>query len=84
VEYKYVDDIDNGAIKVLDYGRHKFVDGEYYYFDDVFYYYNGLQYRELHINEIKGTNSKYVALLSDQGKKVHVYYLKFKKLYDLV
>lgn len=83
VEYTFVDDIDADSIMIDDYGRHHF---ENYYFDttvDKFYYDNGIQYRELHINEDKRFGAKFVNMISTEGKTVSVFYAKFKKLYGI-
>ena len=83
VEYTFVDDIDGDSIVVDEYGNHQF---EEYYYDqtvDKFYFWNGIQYRELHVNENK-KGSKCVSMVSTEGKNVLVYYSKFKRLYGLV
>ena len=86
VQYKYVDTIPDDAIVVNDYEttyeRHEFVD--YYFYNNKFYFYNGIQYRELYINETKHDGSKYVCLLNTNGRKVNVYYSKFKQQHDLI
>ena len=83
VQYTFVDDIDEDSIMIDDYGRHHFED---YYYDekvDKFYYDNGIQYRELHVNEDKRFHAKFVYMISTEGKTVNVFYSKFKKLYGL-
>ena len=83
IEYTFVEDIDEDSIVITDYGKHKF---EEYYYDqkvDKFYFWNGMKYRELHINE-KKNGTKFVSMISTDGKRVFVYYAKFKKLYGLV
>ena len=83
IEYTYVDEIDADSIVVNDYGRHQFED---YYYDetvDRFYFWNGMQFRELHINEMKN-GYLYVCMIDTEGKRVNVMYAKFKKLYGLV
>ena len=82
VEYTFVDDIDGDSIVITDYGKHQF---EEYYYDqtvDKFYFWNGMQYRELHINEMKN-GAKYVIMVSTENKRVNVFYARFKKLYGL-
>ena len=82
ITYTYVDEIDEDSIVVNDYGVHHFED---YYYDqtvDKFFFFNGIQYRELHINEIKN-GSKFVIMISTESKKIKIYYSKFKKLYGL-
>ena len=84
VEYTFVDDIDEDSIVITDYGKHEF---EEYYYDqkvDKFYFWNGIQYRELHINEDKRSGSKFVVMKTTENKRVNVYYSTFKKLYGLV
>ena len=83
VEYTFVDDIDEDSIVITDYGKHKF--DEYYYDQtvDKFYFWNGIKYRELHINENK-KGLKFVYMKSTEGKTIKVCYAKFKRLYGLV
>lgn len=83
IEYKYVDDINEDAIVVNDYGKHEF--SNYYYDEktDKFYWFNGRQYKELHINEDKN-GSKFVNMMNKNNKEVRIYYEKFKRLYDLI
>ena len=84
IEYTFVDDIDGDSIVITDYGKHEF---EEYYYDqkvDKFYFWNGMQYRELHINEDKRFGAKFVYMISTEGKRITVFYAKFKKLYGLV
>ena len=83
INYVFVDEIDEDSITVTDYGNHEFED---YYYDEKankFYFWNGIQFRELYISENKRGN-KFVSMNDTNGKKVSVYYSKFKKLYDLV
>ena len=78
----YVDELDGEAIEVDDYGSHSF---EFYYFyNDKFYYYNGVAYRELHVNVVKNTGALYVYAIDKDNKQTKIYYNKFKKLYDLI
>ena len=82
VEYIYVDEIDEESIVVNDYGKHQFED---YYYDetvDRFYFWNGMQFRELHINEMKN-GYLFVCMIDTEGKLVKVMYSKFKKLYGI-
>ena len=84
VAYTYVDEIDENSIVVNDYNKHQFED---YYYDetvDKFYFWNGMQFRELHINEDKRNGSLYVAMMNTEDKTINVYYSKFKKLYGIV
>ena len=83
IDYTFVDDINEDSIVVMDYGIHHF---EEYYYDttvDKFYFFNGVQYRELHVNEFKN-GLKYVYMNSTENKNVKVFYSKFKKLYGLI
>ncbi|KAK8853619.1 hypothetical protein M9Y10_017180 [Tritrichomonas musculus] len=84
VEYTYVDEISDDAIVVNDYGKHEFEN--YYYAEatDKFYFYNGNQYRELHINEDKRTQLKFVIMNNKNNQKIRIYYGKFKRLYNLI
>ena len=80
--YTFVDDIDADSIMIDDYGVHHFED---YYYDqtvDKFFFDNGIQYRELHINETK-RGYKFVYMISTENIRVKVYYSVFKKLYGL-
>ena len=82
IEYTYVDEINAESIVVNDYGKHQFED---YYYDetvDRFYFWNGMQFRELHINE-KRNGSLFVVMINTEGKRVNVFYSKFKKLYGI-
>lgn len=82
VEYTYVNEIDEDSIVVNDYGKHQFED---YYYDetvDKFYFWNGMKFRELHINE-KKNGSLFVCMINTEGKTVQVMYSRFKKLYGI-
>ena len=79
--YEYVDELPEDAIKVLEYGKHEFVD--YYFADDLFYLYTGINYRIIRMVEDKD-GYKCVNLKNTQNKHVRVYYNKFKRLYDLI
>ena len=79
--YEYVDSISDEAIVVDEYNGHDFTD--YYFHDDVFYFYNGVQYRKLHINQMKN-GGLYVHMQDNEGKQVNILYSKFKKLHDLI
>ena len=81
IQYEFVDDISDEAIVVDEYNSHQFTD--YYYHDNVFYFFNGIQYRKLHINE-KKNGSLFVYMINNEGKRVCVYYSKFKKIHDLL
>ena len=82
VIYEFKDKIDDEAIEITDYGRHKF---EFYYYveaEDSFYYYTGVNYRKLHININKG-GTAYIYMISTEKKNVQVCLNKFKKLYGI-
>ena len=84
VEYDFFDDIDDEAVVVNDYGRHRF---ENYYYspeEDSFYFYNGVKYRRLHINEDRRNGALYVYMMSTENKQVSVYLSKFKKIYGFI
>lgn len=77
---EYVEEISDESIVVNDYGKHQFEN--YYYCDNIFYFYNGVQYRKLHINEVK-SGAKYVCMKDTNGNNVRIFYAKFKKIYGL-
>ena len=82
VKYTFVDEIYEDSIEITDYGTHQFED---YYFDDTvdkFYFWNGLQFRELHINVGKD-GSKSVNMVDVNHKRTKVIISKLKRLYDL-
>ena len=83
VDYEYVDKIDDEAIEITDYGTHHF---EFYYYvqaNDSFYYYTGVNYRKLHVNIDKKSNTAFIVVLNTQQKQVHIYLNKFKQLYGI-
>lgn len=76
VVHEYVDEIDEDAISVVNYGNHEFED--YYFHDDKFYFFNGIQYRILPIKEsIDGY--KFVNVIDTNHKKIKIFYTKFKR-----
>ena len=84
IEYVFRDEIDEDSIEVEYYNQHELED---YYYDQVvdrFYFWNGMQFRELYIGEEKRNGAKYVWMINVKGKRVKVFYSKFKKLYELV
>ena len=83
IEYEFFDDIDDEAVVVTDYGRHRFENYHYVPEEDLFYFYNGVKYRRLHINEMKN-GSLFVNMMSTENKCVQVYLSKFKKLYGFI
>ena len=85
VEYEFIEeeDLPDDLIEVNDYGEHKF-EGYYYSSEtNLFYYDNGVNYRILHTNYLK-TGSAFVNMYDKDKKRVQVYYLKFKKLYNFI
>ncbi|KAA6361458.1 MAG: hypothetical protein EZS28_043015 [Streblomastix strix] len=83
IDYVYVDSLSDEAIVVNNYGKHHF---EFYYYDpetDEFLFYNGRQYRQLHVNEVKKTGFLYVIMIDEDDKRVNVYLNKFKKIYEI-
>ena len=83
VEYDFFDDIDDEAVVVNDYGRHRFENYYYVPEEDVFYFYNGVKYRRLHVNEMKN-GYLYVCMMNTENKRVKVMFSKFKKLYGFI
>lgn len=81
VNYEFVKELPEDAMVVETYNNHSFEN--YYYHDDVFYFWTGLEYRILVACRRK-TGSAFVNMRDTNGKKVYVYYAKFKKLYDLI
>ena len=83
VEYDFFDDIDDEAVVVTDYGRHRFENYHYVPEEDSFYFYNGVKYRRLHVNEMKN-GYLFVYMMSTENKQVKVMISKFKKLYGFI
>ena len=81
-EATYVGELSDDAFEVTDYCGHQL---EFYYFDqDNFFFFNGLTYRELHVNEHKRSGALYVNARDIEGKRVRIFFNKFKKEYDLI
>ena len=83
INYVFREEIDEDSIEVTHYNKHEF---EEYYFDQVadkFYLWDGKQFKELTDCEDNKTGLLYVRMYSTNGKRVCVYYSKFKKLYKL-
>ena len=80
IEYEFFDEIDENAVVVNNYGTHRFENYYYVPEEDSFYFYNGVKYRRLHLNE-KLNGYFFVCMLNTENKIVHVYILRFKKLY---
>ncbi|KAA6376224.1 MAG: hypothetical protein EZS28_028249 [Streblomastix strix] len=83
IDYVYVDSLSDDAIVINEYGKHRF---EFYYYDnetDEFLFYNGRQYRQLHVNEMKKTGALFVYMMSTDDKQVKIYLNKFKKIYEI-
>ena len=83
VQYELFDEIpadDDNIIDVRDYDEHEFED--LYFVNDFFYVHTGVNFRRLHINyEKRGT--AFVSTYDTNGKRVKIYYTKFKRLYEL-
>ena len=82
VEYEYVKELPQDAMKVLSYNQHEFEDDMYYFHDDVFYFNTGIEYRKMIILETQ-CGSKYVKCINKQQKQVSVLYRTFKTLNGL-
>ena len=87
VEYTYVeeDELPDDLIQVLTYGDKIQLESDeiaYYYSPETHRFY-GVEYRILHINYAKN-GSAFVYMFPNRGARIKVYYLKFKKLYDLI
>ena len=80
IEYEFFDEIDENAVVVNNYGTHQFENYYYVANEEAFYFYNGVKYRRLHLNE-KLNGYFFVCMLNTENKIVHVYILRFKKLY---
>ena len=85
VAVRYVDEINPEAL-VVDYyetrtERHYFKD--YYYYEGVFYYDNDMNYRILNIN-VTRNGSRYVNMVSTEGKYVAVVITRFLDQHDLL
>ncbi|KAA6375169.1 MAG: hypothetical protein EZS28_029304 [Streblomastix strix] len=81
IEYVYVDDIDDESIVVNEYGNYQFEN--LYFHDDVFYLFNGLKFKQLHINQAK--SGYYFVKIKDINSMRHqISYTKFKKFVDLI
>ena len=83
LEYDFFDDIDDEAVVVTDYGRHRFENYHYVPDEDSFYFYNGVKYRRLHVNE-KKNGSLFVNMMNTENKRVQVYLSRFKKIYGFI
>ena len=81
VEYEFIDNVPDEAIVVNEYNNHQLND--YYFHGNVFYFFNGIQYRKLHINESRN-GSLFVNMIDIEGKRIKVFYSKFKRLHDLL
>ena len=93
VQYEFVDDIPDEAIKVLFYEtrteHHEFEENRYYYYHDdennkdIFYSkITDKLYRIMHINTTK-SNKQFIAMKDINNKKVGAYITKFKHQHSL-
>ena len=83
ITYNYIDEIHSDSITVDTYNNHEF---EFYYYSessDEFYFYNGCRYKILYVNEMKGTGTLYVIMISKLNKPVKICINKFKALHDI-
>jgi hypothetical protein len=79
--YEYVDELPDDAIIVNEYGKHEFED--LYFHEDAFYFFNGIQFRKLHIAELKN-GSLQIKAFDINGTRCGICYAKFKREYDLI
>lgn len=84
--YKYTlidyDDAPDDLIEVDHYNQHEFENYYYSINENRFYFDTGLYYRELPVlNTVSG--SAFVNMNSKKGKLVHIYFTKFKKMYQI-
>ena len=89
VQYEFVDDIPDEAIKILFYEtrteRHEFEENKYYYYHDDNIFYSKMTdklYRIMHINTTK-SNKQFIAMRNINNKKVSVYINRFKHQHSL-
>ncbi|KAI5482984.1 His-Me finger endonucleases family [Trichomonas vaginalis G3] len=82
IVFEFVDELEDEAIEITDYGKHTF---EFYYYSeeqDSFYLYTGVNYRKLQVCFTKAGYA-YVYARDTDGKCVKIYLNKFKKLYGI-
>ena len=79
-KFNYIDELSPEAIVVNHYSKYQFED--LYFHDDKFYSFNGIQYRELSISETI-TGIKTVRPYDVNGKRITIFYTKFKREYNL-
>ncbi|KAA6372376.1 MAG: hypothetical protein EZS28_032097 [Streblomastix strix] len=82
ITYNYLDILPTGCIALSQYGKHQF---EGLYFspsEDLFYMSNGIQYKELHINE-KMNSALFVYAPDVNGKGHQIHYIRAKKIMDI-
>lgn len=92
IQYEFVDDIPDEAIKVLFYNtrteRHEFEENKYYYYhnendEEVFYSkMTDTLYRIMHINTTK-KNTRFIAMRDSNNKQVSVCINRFKHQHSL-
>ena len=85
VDYEYIDKdaLPDDLIEVREYGEHRF-DGYYYSPEtDLFYFDNGVKIRKLHTC-YKRSGLAYVNMFDKNDDIIQIYYLKFKKIHDLM
>ncbi|KAA6367447.1 MAG: hypothetical protein EZS28_037026 [Streblomastix strix] len=82
ITYNYLDILPTGYIELSQYGKHQF---EGLYFspsEDLFYMSNGIQYKELHVNEkMNGALFVYAPDINGKGHQIH--YIRAKKIMEI-
>ncbi|KAI5496116.1 His-Me finger endonucleases family [Trichomonas vaginalis G3] len=82
IVFEFVDELEDEAIEITDYGKHTF---EFYYYSeeqDSFYFYTGVNYRKLQVCFTK-EDYAFVNTRDTDGKYVKILLNKFKKLYGI-
>ncbi|KAI5528533.1 His-Me finger endonucleases family [Trichomonas vaginalis G3] len=82
IVFEFVDELEDEAIEITDYGKHTL---EFYYYSeeqDSFYFYTGVNYRKLQVCFTK-EDYAFVNARDTDGKCVKILLNKFKKLYGI-
>ncbi|KAA6363657.1 MAG: hypothetical protein EZS28_040817 [Streblomastix strix] len=82
ITYNYLDILPTDFIELSQYGKHQF---EGLYFspsEDLFYMSNGIQYKELHVNE-KMNGALFVYAPDIRGKGHQIHYIRAKKIMEI-
>ena len=77
----YTNILSKDAIKITTY--QKYMLDSYYFDEGCFYYFNGAEFRELHVNEVKNKKTSYVYARDKNNKQIKIYINKFMKLYNI-